>query len=177
MRPSTCSTTGPGHVRARFVVLVLLAFLGWACGAPRQRFAGACSSPEALAEAFLGALEAGDRPRLEALALSEEEFALEAYPEMPAYGHIPTGLAWNQLSLKSLYGLSTVLARHGGRAFILEDIAFRGRTTAYQTFAVRRDPMLRLRDRASGETQELALFGSVLEYEGGFKLFSFNIDR
>lgn len=177
MDPSTRSATGPGRGRAWLAWLALLLVACWSCGAPRQRFAEACPSPETLAGAFLQALEAGDRPRLERLALSEEEFRLEAFPEMPAFGRIPTDLAWNQLSLRSLYGLSTVLARYGGRAWVLEGIDFRGATTVYQTFAVRRDPMLTLRDPSSGEIRELALFGSVLEYDGGFKLFSFNIDR
>ena len=34
-----------------------------------------------------------------------------------------------------------------------------------------------LRDRHTGERREMDLFGSLLEHDGRYKLFSFNIDR
>jgi hypothetical protein len=170
---------GVGSGRARFVLpaLLLPLALAWACGPPRERFHGTHASPEALAEVFLEALEAEDRPRLEELALSEHEFRLEVFPEMPVYGNIPPSFAWSQIASRSLYGLSNVLHAHGGRAWNLEEIVFRGGTTVYQTFVVHREPMLRLRDRRTGETRTLAFFGSILEHRGRYKLFSFNIDR
>ncbi|MCG6920368.1 MAG: hypothetical protein LJF15_04675 [Acidobacteria bacterium] len=176
-RSEAATEDGPGSGRARIVLPVLLLVLVWACGPPRERFRGALASPEALTEAFLQALEAGDRPRLEGLALSAQEFQLEVFPEMPAYGNIPPDLAWSQLAARSLYGLSTVLHAQRGRSWELEEIVFRGGQTAYQTFVVHREPMLRLRDRRTGEEREMALFGSLLEHDGRYKLFSFNIDR
>ena len=181
MTPIPCSEavtgTGPGSGRARIVLPVLLLVLVCACGPPRERFRGTLASPETLTEAFLRALEAGDRRRMESLALSEREFVLEVFPEMPAYGNIPPDLAWSQLAARSLYGLSTVLHAHRGRSWVLEEIVFRGKRTVYQTFVVHREPMLRLRDRRTGEKTEMALFGSLLEHGGRYKLLSFNIDR
>jgi len=179
MNPSTRSdtATGPGDRRARLACLALILVLGWACGPPRERFRGSHASPEAVTAAFLQALEAGDRMELEGLAVSAREFQLEVFPEMPAYGNIPPDFAWSQLAAKNLYGLSTALDHYGGRAWDLEEIDVRGETTVYQTFSVHRDPMLRLRDRETGVTEELALFGSFLEWEGGYTLLSLNIDR
>ncbi len=176
-RSETVTATGPGSRRARLVLPVLLLVLVWACGPPRERFQNTLPSPEALAEAFLRALEAGDRRWMESLALSEQEFVLEVFPEMPAYGNVPPGFAWSQLAARSAYGLSTVLDAHAGRSWDLEEIVFRGKQTAYQTFVVHREPMLRLRDRRTGEKREVALFGSLLEHGGRYKLFSFNVDR
>jgi len=170
-------TTGPGGRRARFALPALLLILTWACGPAREHFADTHASPEALTETFLGALEARDRPVLEGLALSEEEFRLEVFPEMPAYGNIPPDLAWSQLAARSLYGLSSVLAAHGGRSWELEELIDGGETSVYQSFVVHRDPMLRLRCRSTGERREMALFGSFLEHRGRFKLVSFNLDR
>ncbi|MGD8895982.1 MAG: hypothetical protein PVJ73_08100 [Acidobacteriota bacterium] len=171
------TSTGPGSGRARFVPLILLAVLLWSCGPARERFRGTYESPEAVTQAFLRALKAGDRSALENLALSEQEFLLEFFPEMPAYGNIPPDFAWSQLELRNVYGVSFVLDRFRGRAWDLEDIVFRGGTTEYQSFIVYREPMLRLRDRETGEESELALFGSILEHGGRYKLLSCNIDR
>ena len=52
-----------------------------------------------------------------------------------------------------------------------------GGRTVYQTFTVHREPMLHLRDRQTDEREEMALFGSLLEHDGLYKLLSFNIDR
>ena len=181
MSPSTrsgpVSVTGPGAGRARFVSLVLVLGLVSACGPPRERFAGTYESPEALTEAFLQALEAGDRPGLESLALSRQEYELEVFPEMSVYGNIPPDFAWSQLEGKNLYGVSTTLHRHRGRAWDLEDIVFSDGTTIYQSFRVHREPVLHLRDRGTGERTEMVLFGSLLESEGRFKMLSLSIDR
>ncbi len=169
---------GPGSGRARFASLALLLVFSWAaCGPPRERFQDTFSSPEALTETFLRGLENRDRALLERLALSPEEFRLEFFPEMPVYGNIPPDFAWGQIEGRNRHGLATVLAWQGGRHWELEEIAFAGGETAYQTFTVHREPMLRLRDRVTGERKEMALFGSLLEHQGRYKLVSFNIGR
>jgi hypothetical protein len=171
------STTGPGRSRARFVTAVLLGAALWSCGHPRERFSGTFDSPEAVTRAFLKAVEHQDRAGLEALALTEREYRLEVFPEMPAYGNIPSHFAWSQLEGRNRYGASLALSREGGRPWDLEEIVFEGGTTAYQTFTVHRDPMLHLRDRRTGKRQSMALFGSILEHDGRFKLLSLNVDR
>jgi hypothetical protein len=171
------STRGPGSRRARLVCLLLLGTVLGSCGPARERFSGTFESPEALTRAFLEAVEARDRARLAALALSEREYRLEVFPEMPAYGNVPSDFAWSQIEGRNRYGESFVLAREGGRSWELEEIVFEGGTTAYQTFVVHRDPLLHLRDRRTGERQERALFGSILEHAGRYKLFSLNLDR
>jgi hypothetical protein len=174
----TAPATGPGFGRVLSFVLGLAVVLGLAaCGPAPERFAGTFDSQRALIEEFLRALESKDRARLEELTLTEAEFKTEAYPEMPAYGKIPSELAWSQLSMRTKAGLDTVLARYGGRTFALEDVTFKGAHTPYTTFVVHRRPMVRVRDRHTGEERTLALFGSILEYRGRFKLFSFNLDR
>jgi hypothetical protein len=174
--PGHRPATGPG-LCGRALSFVVVASLAVACAPAPPRFAGSLESQPALVEEFLRALEAKDKLRLQSLALSEEEFKTEAYPEMPAYGKIPADFAWQQLYEKSRAGLETVLARQGGHGYDLEDVTFKGAHTAYATFVVHRRPMVKVRDRKTGEEKTLALFGSILEHRGRFKLFSFNIDR
>jgi hypothetical protein len=178
LSPTTRSRTGgSGPGRARLVALALLLALGWACGPPRERFAGSFASPEALTQAFLGELEIGDPAGLERLALSEEEYRLELLPEMFAYGRVPASFVWNQMQSRSQVGMKTVLGRLGGRSLAFEGIEFAGGTVEYQTFRVHLKPTVHVRDRETGRRAALALFGSVLEHEGGFKLVSLNTDR
>lgn len=145
---------------------------------PRQpRFLETFESPAALARGFLDALEAKDLARLGTLPLSETEFVSEVFPEMPAAGNIPAGYAWQDLRQKSRNELSGILAYHGGKAYDLEQVVFDGGATAYETFVVHRKPRLHVREPGTGVEKQLALFGSVLEYRGRYKLFSYVVNR
>lgn len=141
------------------------------------RFLGLYESEEALFEAALGALERQDRETLESLALSKTEYQKEVFPEMPVYGNIPEDLAWNQFRLKSHYGLSKLLRDEGGRIRDFEHVIYEGGHTEYGSFVVHREPVLVLRDLKTGQVVRHVLSGSVLEYQGRFKLLSYNIDR
>jgi hypothetical protein len=123
------------------------------------------------------ALEAQDRVSLESLALSELEFREQVFPEMPAWGRIPMSYVWSDLRQKSRNELSKILAYHGGRAYSVEDVVFDGGATAYETFVVHRKPRLVVRERTTHEEKQLALFGSVIELDGRYKLFSYVVNR
>jgi hypothetical protein len=177
---------GPGHGRTLRRLLPALAAVGVALvvllapglrAARGDRFASTFESPARLAEAVLLAVQARDREMLRALPLSEHEFREEVWPEMPAAGRVPAGLAWEDLRQKGENNLRRVLAELGGRRLAVEQLTFDGGTTAYGTFVVHRKPRLRVRDLDSGERAELALFGSILEHERRYKLFSWVVSR
>ena len=135
-------------------------------------------SPEALSEAVLAALAARDVDRLRALALDEREFRTAVWPELPASRperNVPFDYAWGDLRQKSANALRRLVARRGGRRYRLTGVGFAGETTEYRTFRVHRETVLDLLDE-EGEAMRLALFGSILEREGEFKLFSFVVD-
>ena len=67
------------------------------------------------------------------------------------------------------------MARHGGRRYTLRAVAFGGETTQYETYSVHREAVLDLVDD-EGDELTLPLFGSILERDGEFKLFSFVVD-
>ncbi len=160
------------------VGVALVALLAPGLRAARgDRFASSFESPARLAEAVLLAVQARDRESLRALPLSEREFREEVWPEMPAAGRVPAGLAWEDLRQKGENNLRRVLAELAGRRLALEQLSFVGGSTPYRTFVVHRKPRLRLRDLDSGEQIELALFGSILEHERRYKLFSWVVNR
>jgi hypothetical protein len=159
------------------VALAFAAVLVAGCGPRGPRFAHTFDSPEALAVAVLTALDAQDRPALESLALSEAEFREEVFPEMPAWGRISMGYVWRDLRQKSTHELSRILAYHGGRSYSVEDVMFDGGATAYKTFVVHRKPRLVVRERTTQEEKQLTLFGSVIEFGGRYKLFSYVVNR
>ncbi len=135
-------------------------------------------SPEALAEGVLAALADGDRATLEALPLSELEFRTVVWPELPS-SRPERGLTfdyvWGDLHQKSNNEMRRLINRHGGKRYTLVDLVFDGETTLYETYRVHRETVLTVRDEMGGQ-QELAFFGSILERDGEFKLFSYVID-
>jgi hypothetical protein len=173
------STRLGGGLRATGALLPLAIACGAlaGCGTNPARFERTFDSPRALAGAVLAALEAKDRTAMESLALSETEFRDQVFPEMPAYGDVPMDYVWGDLRQKSRSELNRILSYHGGHSYTVEDVIFDGGATAYQTFVVHRKPRLVVRERATREQKQLALFGSVIEYGGRYKLFSYVVTR
>jgi len=135
-------------------------------------------SPEALSQAVLTALAADDVDTLRALSLDEMEFRTAVWPDLPASRperNVPFDYAWGDLHQKSNNALRRLVARHGGRRYQLAGVGFAGETTEYRTCKVHREAILDLLDE-EGEEIRLALFGSILERDGEFKLFSYVVD-
>ena len=136
------------------------------------------ASPDAVAEAVLAAVADRDSVTLEALSLSELEFRTVVWPELPSSRPergLPFDYVWGDLRQKSTNAMRRLINRHAGKRYSLAGIEFEGETTPYETYRVHRETMLTLRDEA-GEQLRLPLFGSILEREGEFKLFSYVID-
>lgn len=160
------------------MVGVLAALAGsLACGRGGPRFQQTFESPQALAVAVLSALEAKDEEALQALALSEGEFREVVFPEMPAWGKIPMSYVWGDLRQKSSNQVARLVASLGGQSLAVEDVRFDGGATAYKTFVVHRKPRLVVKERGTGQQRDIAIFGSVIEYEGRYKLFSYVVNR
>ncbi|MEW6321399.1 MAG: hypothetical protein AB1635_09955 [Acidobacteriota bacterium] len=162
-----------------------LALVAAACTRPGQPAPVEGSAPpsrtfgslEALGEAVLDAIAAGDRAALAALALSEAEFRQHVWPELPASRparNLPVEYVWGQLAQRSAQSLEQTLARYGGRRYRLERVSFAGETTRYATFDVRRDTEIIATDD-TGRTSVLRLFGATLVRHGRFQVFSFVI--
>ncbi len=136
-------------------------------------------SPEALARAVLKAFAEEDVETLKGLPLSKEEFRVHVWPKLPASRperNLPFDYGWTDLHQKSVNSIATNFAHYKGRKLELLSIGFKGETTDYENFVVHRESMMRVKDRKSGKELDLALFGSVLEWNGRYKIFSYVTD-
>jgi hypothetical protein len=155
--------------------LLLAALFTAGCGRP---LANAQPSPDALADQVLTALQQRDVDRLRQLALTESEFRDVVWPELPAARperNLPFDYVWNDLWMKSEASLRRLLAEHGGQALSLERLDFAGETTQHHSYLVRREAVVVAR-HAGQPPQSLRLFGSMIERDGGFKVFSYVVD-
>ncbi len=136
----------------------------------------AVSSRDALAKRFLRALADKDEPALKALQLTKPEFCNLVWPELPAsrLPNLTCDWAWEQAQLNSLSGLGKMLADHQGRHYEFVSLRWGG-IESYAGFKVHKEPRVIVKD-ARGVQKELQLFGSMLELNGQFKLFSLAID-
>jgi len=139
------------------------------------RLVGSRPSLDKLAVDFLEALQKGDEERIRQLALSKGEFVQYVWPELPASApgtNLNSDFIWNQTHIHSLADLSGTFYKHKGKRYELAGVRFEDGTEDYGSYRVHRDARLKVLDE-DGEERELNLFGSVLEMEGEFKIYSF----
>jgi hypothetical protein len=158
---------------------LVLQVLNVACRPSPPPLANTQASPAALANLVLIALEKRDAAALRALALDEQEFREHVWPELPAARperNLPLSYVWGDLHQKSEASLAATLGSHGGQHFEFVGVRFLGRSTQYETYLVHRETVVIVKD-GNGGTLELQLFGSTLEKNGRFKVFSYVVDR
>ena len=115
---------------------------------------------------------------LRAVALDEQEFREHVWPELPAARperNLPFSYVWGDLHQKSEETLTRTLTRHGGRRYALVSVRMVGDTTQYPSYAVHRETVLQVREE-SGTQVELRLFGSTIQKDGAWKVFSYVVD-
>jgi len=177
-----------GAFLSLFLALSLAAVTSTGCGEqhaatadtspPAPSLDNTFESPEAVSRAVLSALEAGDYETLRSYALSEEEFRRVVWPELPASRpgrNVPLSYAWGDLNQKSTNRLRGLIATRGGQRYDLSQVGFEGETTRHETFKVHRDSILVIRSEKDG-VATVKLFGSMIERDGRYKLFSYNVD-
>jgi hypothetical protein len=163
--------------RRRFLVAALSVFAAGACSSTSP-LTDAQPSPEALAAAVLDALARTDRPKLDAVALSEREFRDHVWPDLPAARperNLPFSYVWGDLHQKSNVRLSETIREYGGRRYELRRVTFSGKTN-YGHYVVHRDATLEVVD-ASGTSTPLRVCGSFIEKDGVWKVFSYVVDE
>jgi hypothetical protein len=167
-------------VRLRWALSFVLCALClvWACVSGPPPLSNSYPSSETLAAAVLEAVERKDANQLAALALNEQEFRDHVWPELPAARperNLPFSFVWGDLRMKSAVALDQTLARHGGKRYTLVSVRYDGETTRYPSYAVYRETVLRVRD-VNGAMSELRLYGSSLEKDQTWKVFSYVVD-
>jgi hypothetical protein len=144
--------------------------------APRV-LANASTSAEDLARRFLDALGRDDLEAIKALRLEKSEFCSYVWPELPAskLPNVTCDFAWSQATLNSMAGMNSMLKKHKRHRYELVSLRFAAPEERHESFVVLKDPLVTVRDE-TGETNELCLFGSMLQMDGQYKLFSFVVD-
>jgi hypothetical protein len=100
------------------------------------------------------------------------------WPELPASRperNLTFEYVWTDLRTKSDASLGQTVHAHGGRAYRVARVGFTGETSQYKSFLVHRNAVVEIIDpedrRNAGR-----LFGSVIEKNGRFKVFSYVVD-
>ena len=135
-------------------------------------------SPEEAARRALELVAEGDAESLAQLALGEAAFRAAVYPRLPASRperNTSAEFLWRTLHQRSRNSLGYTLNRHGGRRYALIAVDFVGQTTDYGPFQVHRDTVLTVH-APDGERGTLRIFGSMLEQDGRYQIFSFVTD-
>lgn len=139
------------------------------------------ASIEELAAVVLDGIEQDRGRALWDLALTKEEFRDVVWPVLPASRperNTPLDYTWSSLEFKSSNALSTTLAKYRGHHYELIDVDFAApeqRQRDFGAFRVHRDARVLVR-KADGSELWLDLFGSVIERDGRFKVFSYVTD-
>jgi hypothetical protein len=137
------------------------------------------ASPDALAKAVIDAMEEGDLDRLQALALTEEEFRTHVWPHLPASRperNVPFDFVWGTLRQNSEGHLRQTLAGFPDGSVELRRVESAGETSDYGDVVVRRDTTL-LVAGTDGRERVVRLFGSLIEQDGAWKVFSYVVDE
>jgi hypothetical protein len=135
------------------------------------------ASAELLASRFLAYLARKDSESIKSLRITKQEFCDYVWPDLPSsrLPNVTCDFVWDQAVLNSTSGLTEMLRDHEGKRYELISLKFAKGTEVYPSYKVHKETLLRVRDE-KGEEQELRLFGSILEMDGKFKLFSFVVD-
>lgn len=156
---------------------IVLSFTGFGNSSPPP-IAATFHSTEALAAAVLESFDRRDAGALGRLALSKDEFSAHVWPELPVSRperNMPIDYVWGDLEAKSRGHLAANLRCPLPVSPRLVRVLFDGETTQHESFTILRDSRMIIAD-GNGEETTVRLFGSVLEKNGRYKVFSFVTD-
>jgi hypothetical protein len=159
----------------RRLFLLVLAYGTAACAPAPPPLSHAADSPEALGRAVVERLATRDVAGLRQLMLTRDEFEAHVWPHLPASRpdtNMPMSFVWNRLQQQSEGHLAQTIARHGGQPLTFVGIATTGAASDYGTVRVDRDSMMTVRT-ASGDVEEVKLFGSIVRQGAHYKVFSY----
>lgn len=137
---------------------------------------GGAESREELVDDFIAALESADTTGLASLTLTPSEFAWLYFPHTiytaPPYELSPT-LVWFQQQNRSSRGLARLLRRYSGETLHATGHRCPDEGSAFGDGWIWHGCTV-LGELPTGESVEERLFGSILEWEGRYKLVSFS---
>ncbi|MCX8045242.1 MAG: hypothetical protein N3B18_14075 [Desulfobacterota bacterium] len=167
----------------QLVLLLSIACFMMACGVMVQKnihtMPGWHASMKSLTSEITDALAANNRQRLEALHVTEQEYAAHVWPHLPV-AQIPQwqnhrDFVWQQHLIRSMRGIDTILNRYGGKNLQITNVSFDEKPEVYGQCTVHPGAVTIVLDEL-GEERRIRIFGSLIEMNGFYKVFSYSID-
>ena len=139
------------------------------------RLRNGAPSAQALAERVLRAIERQDLQALKDLSLSEEEFERHVWPELPASKpgtNLTAGFVWGDVYFRSMSRMQAIFGELKGRRLSLVRAVHRGDVEEYATHRAYpgMETVIRSED---GKEMEYTLFGTLIEMDGVWKVYSY----
>lgn len=161
--------------------LVLLALV-FGCGdrragsSPGIILDNSFSSIEDLTEGFLKALNDRDLQGMMLIAADKDEFETYLWPHLPASNpgtNLTPEFVWEQSQIKSLSSLRSTINRYGGRDMKLVGVELSGDVRGYGRLKLFMEPEVIV--TIDGLEKKIQIFGSVMELEGEYKIYSYSL--
>jgi len=139
------------------------------------RLENAAPSMEALAARVIEAMVQEDSQTLRGLALSEEGFRQYVWPELPVSDtrtNVSFDYVWKEVAYRSTMWMNRLTKDLSGRNVKLVRVLHRGKAFRYRSHCAWSDMMVVLSDE-SGQEREYPLFGTLIEMDRRFKVYSY----
>ncbi len=139
------------------------------------RLAHAESSPQAVAATVVRALADSDLQTLKNLTLSREEFQSYVWPELPASNprtNIPFDFVWNDVYFRSLNRLAKLYERYRGRKVEIVSMSSAKTKERFASHTAWPDYRFTIRIE-NGAEEDVPLFGTLIEMDGVYKVYSY----
>jgi hypothetical protein len=134
------------------------------------------TSPEALAEAALKALETADDDALDALRVTRDEYESLLWPALPDRNYVPFDFVWSLTGPRSRKGRQEVMGEYGGLPLELVRVDLGEEIEAYDEFTLYREARMVVRRRDNGAEGMIPLMDVVVEMDGAWKFLNFGED-
>ena len=132
------------------------------------------ASPDALGQAVVAALNAGDAEALHLLRVGKDEYVKQLYPSFPSSrNNFTPDFAWSNLNKKCTVGVRKWVSRFGKKDFRFEGIRFERPRAFYDGFSLLRGTVLTV-STPDGEKRDLKILGSVVVREEKHILLSYD---
>lgn len=134
------------------------------------------SSIEDLTEGFLEALNDRDLQGMMLIAADKDEFETHLWPHLPASNpgtNLTPEFVWKQSQIKSLSSLRSTINRYGGRDMKLVGVELSGDVRWYGRLKLFMEPEVIV--TIDGLERKIQIFGSVMELEGEYKIYSYSL--
>jgi hypothetical protein len=143
--------------------------------APDSPLANARRSPEALAEAALGAITAGDEDALIGLMITREEYETLLWPILPDRNQMPFDFAWSITAPRSRKARRSAIADYEGipLELVRVELGEGEDRESYDEFTLYRRSRMIVRRTDTGAEGVLPLMDTLVRMSGGWKFMNY----